>query len=231
MDAPFSSVIEVGGVRLVFDRYGAEQSPPMVLLHAAGQDASAWSEVAPALAAKHCVYALDLRGHGRSDWPGTYSFELMRDDVVGFIDALGLTGVTLVGHSLGGTIAWLVAEQRSDLLARLIAEDSIPPAPGDELRLRPRGEGPPTRDPRITAAIVEQFNHPDPDWWAGIARVPVPVLLLAGGPTSHVPQHRIAEAAATAPEGRLVEIPAGHHIHRDLPAEFVAAVEEFARRA
>ena len=59
--------LDVGGVRIAYDRYGVEDAPPMVLLHAAGRDASTWSEIAPALAASHCVYALDLRGHGRSD--------------------------------------------------------------------------------------------------------------------------------------------------------------------
>lgn len=233
MDAPQSSALEVGGVRIAYDRYGDADSPPMIMLHAAGRDASAWSDVAPALAAAHCVYALDLRGHGRSAWPGRYAFELMRDDVLGFADALGLTGVTLVGHSLGGTVAWLVAEQRPSWLARLVAEDSIPPAAGDRIRLRPRpaGDGPPTRDPLITPALAEQFEHPDPDWWDGVGRVAVPVLLLAGGAASHVPQDRIAEAAAAVPDGRLVEIPAGHHIHRDRPDAFIAAVEEFAAAA
>jgi pimeloyl-ACP methyl ester carboxylesterase len=243
--AALSSVLDVGGIRIAYDRYGPEDAPPMLLLHAAGQDASAWSGVAPALAAAHSVYALDLRGHGRSDWPGAYSFELMRDDVLGFADALGLAGVTLVGHSLGGTVAWLVAERRPGWLARLVAEDSVPPAPGDWDRVqqqlqpqaqaqaqpqprRPGGDGPPTRDPLLGAPIVEQLQHPDPDWWAGIGRVSVPVLLLAGGPESHVPQDRIAEAAAAVPDGRLVGIPAGHHIHRERPAEFLAAVEEFS---
>jgi len=225
-----SSALDVGGVRIAYDRYGPEDAAPVVLLHAAGRDASSWNEVAPALSAGRCVYALDLRGHGRSGWPGAYSFELMRDDVLGFVEALGLTGVTLVGHSLGGTVAWLVAERDPAWLARLVVEDSVPPVPGDQIRLRPRprGDGPPARDPLITAALVEQFEHPDPQWWAGIGRVAVPVLLLAGGPASHVPQDRIAEAAATVPNGRLVEIPVGHRIHGERPAEFVAAVEKFA---
>lgn len=228
-----SSVLDVHGVRIAYDRYGAEDAPPMVMLHASGRDAASWSEVAPALAAAHCVYALDLRGHGRSDWPGTYAFELMRDDVLGFVGALGLTGVTLVGHSLGGTVAWLAAEREPGWLARLVAEDSVPPAPQDKIRIprqpqrQPRGGSPPAHDPMLGPAIVDQLENPDPAWWGGIGKVSVPVLLLAGGPASHVPQHRIVEAAATVPDARLLEIPVGHRIHAERPAEFVAALTKF----
>ena len=44
------------------------------------------------------VFAFDLRGHGDSDWPGEYSFRLMRDDVAAALDELGLAGVALVGR-------------------------------------------------------------------------------------------------------------------------------------
>ncbi|MEK8142011.1 alpha/beta fold hydrolase [Streptomyces sp. M10(2022)] len=51
----------------------------------------------------HRVYALDFRGHGLSDWPGRYSFELFRDDLHAFMEARNLSGATLVGHSMGGS--------------------------------------------------------------------------------------------------------------------------------
>lgn len=82
------------------------------------------------LAATYRVYAPDLRGQGQSDWPGEYSFELIRDDVLGLLDALELTGATLVGHSAGGTVACLVAQERPARLVRLVLEDSPPPWPG-----------------------------------------------------------------------------------------------------
>src|ERR1035438_7493297 len=70
---------------------------------------TSWAAVAAQFAKRFRVYALDLRGHGDSDWPGIYSFELIRDDVLGVLDQLGLDRVTLVGHSMGGTVAYLVA--------------------------------------------------------------------------------------------------------------------------
>lgn len=63
--------VDVGGVRLAYQMSGPPGAPPLVLLHALGEDATDWEAVVPALARSRRVYALDLRGHGRSDWPGT----------------------------------------------------------------------------------------------------------------------------------------------------------------
>jgi hypothetical protein len=52
-----------------------------------------------------------------SDWPGTYSFQLMRDDVIALIEQLGLREVLLACHSMGGIVACLVAMTRSDQVA------------------------------------------------------------------------------------------------------------------
>src|SRR6187549_3376581 len=95
----------------------------MVLLHGLGDDERDWQVVLPALAAGRRVYAVDLRGHGRSSHPGRYSFELMRDDVSAFLGALGIEAGVLVGHSMGGTVAVLLAEQAPELITRLILVD------------------------------------------------------------------------------------------------------------
>ena len=80
---------------------GDENAPSMVLLHALGEQASAWEPVFSRFAATHRVYAPDLRGHGQSDWPGGYAFETYVDDLMGFLDALDLDPIVLVGHSMG----------------------------------------------------------------------------------------------------------------------------------
>ncbi|MEU9211287.1 alpha/beta fold hydrolase [Streptomyces sp. NPDC048415] len=81
--------LDVGGVLLAYQASGPLDAPPLVLLHALGEDATGWDAVAPVFTRSRRVYALDLRGHGRSDWPGNYSFELMRADVLRFLDAPG----------------------------------------------------------------------------------------------------------------------------------------------
>ena len=73
------------------------------------------------------VIALDLRGRADSEWPDEYSLPLMADDVVKFMDALGILGAVLVGHSSGALVAFLVATGHPDRLRMLVLEEMPPP--------------------------------------------------------------------------------------------------------
>ena len=216
-------------VELAYDVSGEPGAPAMVLLHALGDDRSTWARVCAAFAGTHRVYAPDLRGTGGSPWPGEYSFELMRDDVLAFLAAHELTGVTLVGHSMGGTVACLVAENDPARLARLVLEDTPPPRAPKEPRPVPDRpiQLPLSLDWALITSLIRQLNAPDPAWWERAAQVAVPTLILAGGPDSTVPQDQLAELAGWMPDARLVEIPVGHHVHRERHDEFCATLRAF----
>jgi 3-oxoadipate enol-lactonase len=224
----------VDGVRLAYRDSGDETAPVMVLLHGLGEDSRGWDEVAAAFAGRFRVLAVDLRGHGHSDWPGRYSLALLRDDVLGLLDALGLDRITLIGHSLGGAVAFgvaaaLVAAGQPDRVARLIAEDVSPTFPRD----RPppaRPDGPLGYDWEMVAALLPEINRGDEAAWQQLSGITAPTLIVAGGPDSHIPQERLAEAAARLPHGELVTIPAGHYVHNRRPAEFIAVVREWLER-
>jgi pimeloyl-ACP methyl ester carboxylesterase len=220
--------ILANGITLVYTQTGDPDAPPMVLLHGGGNTKESWDGVLPTLAKTHNVYALDLRGHGESARAGAYSFELMRDDVLAFIDALGLDRIVLIGHSMGGTVAWLFAPDHLDRLTHLIIEDVAPNRPGDpQIDIVARPEGPLPFDYDALASVLGQLNNPDPAWTSRLAEITTPTLVIAGGPGSHVDQGRLAEIAATLPDARLVTIPAGHRVHAEAPEEFLAAVTEF----
>ncbi|GAA3108173.1 alpha/beta fold hydrolase [Streptosporangium carneum] len=220
--------VAVGGVQLACQVSGAPEAPPLVLLHSLGEDATDWDGVAPAFARHWRVHVLDLRGHGRSDWPGDYSLELMRDDVVGFLDALGLDRVSLVGHSMGGIVAYLLAEDHPERVERLVLEDVPPPFPREPTTPeRPDGLLP--YDWATVLAIRKQVDDPDPAWWARLGEITAPTLLIGGGPRSHVPQDRIAEMARRIPDSLTVTIAAGHMVHAARPREFTEAVLGFLR--
>ncbi|WP_433393600.1 alpha/beta fold hydrolase [Micromonospora sp. KLBMP9576] len=220
--------VTVGGVVIAYRVAGAETDPPMVLLHGLGDDERDWHRVLPALADRHRAYALDLRGHGRSDRPGRYSFELMRDDVLGFLDALGIARCVLVGHSMGGTVAILLAEAAPHRLTHLVLEDVAAPRPGDFDRPPLTPPGTPTPfDFAAVNAIRAQLNDPDPAWWDRTAAVDVPTLVIGGGPGSTIPQRLLAEMVDRMPDAALVTVEAGHHVHASRPAEFLAAVDGF----
>jgi 3-oxoadipate enol-lactonase len=212
-----------GGIRIQCQLSGHLSAPNMVLLHALGEQATSWNSVTPRLASLFRVVNLDLRGHGGSDWPGNYSFELMRDDVIAVLDALGLHDVVLVGHSMGGTVAYLVAQAQPKRIKRLIIEDAPPPFP----RTRPvpeRPEGALPFDWAVVPAIIEQVNDPTRRWWTHLPDITAPTLLVGGGPTSHIPQDLLVEVSELVPDCTLITIPAGHNVHETEPDEFLKAV-------
>ncbi len=103
------------GVRLVADARGDIDDWPVLFLHGGGQTRHAWGRTAGVVAGNGWrTVALDLRGHGESDWApnGDYSFTAFCADCVAVADALGRPPV-LVGASLGGMSAML-AEGTSD---------------------------------------------------------------------------------------------------------------------
>ena len=128
--------LTANGVELAYDDLGAPDAPPAVLLHALGEAAEDWADLAPRLvAAGHRVLAFDLRGHADSGRPGDYSSAVMADDVVAALDALGVRDAVLVGHSLGGGAS--VWPPTPSCLAPVV-EDVCPPYDRD----RPSRSGP-----------------------------------------------------------------------------------------
>ncbi len=221
--------VVVDGVHLVCQVTGPREAPPVVLLHALGERASTWEYVMAGLATAFRVVAVDLRGHGDSGWPGRYSFEAMRDDVLGVLDQMRLTRVSVVGHSMGGVVAYLLAAEQPERVERLVVEDVPPPfRRGASLRDRPPGDLPFDWD--VVPAIVEQIDNPDPGWWDLLPRITAPTLIVGGGATSHIPQDKLIDVVARLSDATLVTIPVGHHVHAARPADFTAAVLDFLQQ-
>lgn len=195
----------------------------MLLLHALGERGTDWAPVMHRLAESFWVMAVDLRGHGDSSWPGIYSFQAMCDDVIDVLDRLGLHTVSLVGHSMGGAVAYLVAMQQPERIQRLVIEDFSPPFPRDRA-LPDRPSGTLTFDWAVVPAIVGQVNAGDPAAWDGLGAITAPTLLIGGGSASHIPQDKLDETAGHIARCTRITIPAGHNVHATRPAEFADAV-------
>jgi esterase len=135
-----SSHITLEGGRLHCLEWGAPDAPSLVLLHALGALVTAhdWGTFAEAMKDTHRVIALDQRGFGLSDRMPAYSFQLMAQDLRQLVEQLELDSFSLVGHSMGGTVACLYAETAPDRLRRLVLEDTVPPRDG--LRIEQRGD-------------------------------------------------------------------------------------------
>jgi pimeloyl-ACP methyl ester carboxylesterase len=106
------------------DDFTPEWSPgePLVIQHGLGRSGRFWSSWVPLLAGEYRVLRRDLRGHGRSADPGPdyrWSLEDLMLDLEGFLDALELDRVHLLGESTGGMLAVAFAVRRPERLRSL----------------------------------------------------------------------------------------------------------------
>jgi esterase len=118
----------VGGfvVSLSHRDLGGAGKPPLVLLHGLLGSSRNWQTAGSDLAQHFNVFALDLRNHGRSPHHPAMSYEAMMDDVLAWLDERGLARVTLLGHSMGGKVAMLLACRHPARVERLIVVDIAP---------------------------------------------------------------------------------------------------------
>ena len=106
--------------------------PPMVLVHGATADHTAWRTVAPLLAPSHTLYAIDRRGRGASGDTPPYAIAREYEDVASVVDAVAAAEgrpVDVVGHSYGGRVS-LGAALLSPNLRRLVVYEGAPAPDG-----------------------------------------------------------------------------------------------------
>ena len=146
-------------------RWGDPGGRPVILVHGAGANAHWWDHIAPQLVSDGIqVAAMDLAGHGESEWAEEYSLRGWADDVLAVATHLAPQPPLLVGHSAGGRVAWKAAELYGpDLLAVVSVDGPLPPpAPQPDFsasrnRLRRAHRVYPDRD-----EIIRRFR-PTPD--------------------------------------------------------------------
>ena len=111
---------EANGIEVHYIRTGGNK-PPVVLLHGLMLSGACWTPLARSLEKDYDVIMPDARGHGDSSAPDHgYSYDNLAADVLGLIEALGLANPVLLGHSMGGMTAAVVASQNPKRLRGLI---------------------------------------------------------------------------------------------------------------
>ena len=120
-------------VDLHYRRLGPEGSPTIVVLHGLFGTSDNWGSVGKELAepstpgiAPFDVLLVDLRDHGRSPHTEGTSYPIMAADVHALVDRSGLSDIILVGHSMGGKVAMVFAQQWPALLKHLVVVDISP---------------------------------------------------------------------------------------------------------
>ena len=125
-DVP-TRTIDVGGVAFAYRVLGSDSGVPVIFLHHLMAVLDDWDpRVIDGIAAQRRVIAFDNRGVGASGGAVPHTIEEMGRDAIAFIRALGFTQVDLLGFSLGGGVAQMVALQAPELVRRLVLAGTGP---------------------------------------------------------------------------------------------------------
>ena len=238
--APAAETIEVNGRKMRHLRAGPETGTPILLIHGFGADMSTWMFNQGALAEDFSVHAIDLPGHGGSSKEvGDGSTRALAATVVDYMDAVGIGAAHLVGHSLGGAIAVLIAHEHPDRVAglTLIAPGGLGPeiamdfiegfiAESRARKLRPVLEMLVANPSLVTADMVEEvlkFKRLD---GAAAALRAVADANFAGGRAARLAARSASGAARARPDhlGRGRPYPAGAPSRRFPPAITVTRI-------
>jgi esterase len=243
------------------------EGDPLVILHGLFGSRRNWWSIARQLADIRHVVVADLRNHGTSAWDPVHDYPALAADVARLVETRLGGRAAVIGHSMGGKAAMMLALQRPELVERLVVVDIAPArSPGnsaDILRALERVSlDRCDRRADVEAALAEDVpdakvraflaanvvSGPDGLAWGvnldaiarhlddilGFPDVPPgrtfagPTLILAGGRSPYVQPEHHAAISRLFPAARIETIPeAGHWLHADAPAEFLAAVRQF----
>jgi pimeloyl-ACP methyl ester carboxylesterase len=150
-EQPADRFVTVNGLRIHFLDWGAEAKPPLIMLHGIGRVAHTFDHIAPHFAPNYHVMAVDMRGHGDSDWDpkGAYLVEDYTKDIEGLAAQLHLRNITIWGNSTGGRVAQVFAGLHPELVSAVIAEDVGPERPT-----------------QVAESVTRQLKQEDEKGWA-----------------------------------------------------------------
>ncbi|MEN0139401.1 MAG: alpha/beta fold hydrolase [Rhodococcus sp. (in: high G+C Gram-positive bacteria)] len=123
-----SQTVDVGGIATNYHDEG--EGRPVVLIHGSGPGVTAWANwraTIPALARNFRVIAPDILGFGYTERPDgvEYNAATWSEHLTGFLDALGLEKVSIVGNSFGGSLALNIATRHPERVDRLVLMGSV----------------------------------------------------------------------------------------------------------
>src|SRR5438477_10886179 len=117
--ATVKEYVDAGGLRTYYEAQGTGDA--LVMLHAGFASVNLFAGFTPAFAARYRVFSPERRGHGRMpDIEGPITYEIMADDTIAFIDALGIGPAHVVGWSDGANVGMITAMRRPDLVHKLV---------------------------------------------------------------------------------------------------------------
>jgi len=124
------------GLKLHYVDWGNESCPPLLLIHGGRDHCRSWDLVARELRNSYHVLAVDLRGHGDSDWSvgALYTEIVFIHDVAQLVHVRSAAPLTVIGHSLGGSIGLLYSGTFPETVRKVVAIEGLGPSPDQVLQ-------------------------------------------------------------------------------------------------
>ena len=147
---PTDGFVTVNGLRINYLEWGVPDKQPLIMLHGIGRVAHTFDHIAPHFSSKYHVMAVDMRGHGDSDWDpkGAYLVEDYVKDIEGLAQQLGLQRIVIWGNSTGGRVAQVFAGLHPELVAAVVSEDVGP-----------------ERQTQVAEGVTRQLKQEDEKGW------------------------------------------------------------------
>jgi pimeloyl-ACP methyl ester carboxylesterase len=211
-DAGESGYADINGIKYYYEITGTGE--PLLLLHGGLFSIGMYAQMREELARSHRVIAVDLQGHGRTAL-GDRQINLVDEgaDMAPFIASLGFSQVDVIGHSMGGGVAFQFAVQNPDMVRRLVlvstpfAQDGFFP---EMLPLQAQlgaAAAPMMVDTPMYQSYLAVAPHPEDfpklldqmgaymrepyDWSGDVAKLTMPVMLVYGDSDMFRPEHEI----------------------------------------
>ncbi len=178
--------------KLAASVYGPPTATPILFLHGLSLSRDTWEEIAQRLSLTYCVWTLDFRGHGHSERSSRYELADYVSDAEAALAAVGQPAI-VVGHSLGGCVAGVLAQTPRPMVRAVLLQD--PPWYWGKA-----GEAARTPIPKLFAIISakqaawQRENAPLATYQAFLANAPSPMGGIASDHTS--PRHLLSHASA-----------------------------------
>ena len=241
------------GVQIYYEVHGS--GPPLLLTHGYSSTSQMWRDQIEALSEHHKLVLWDMRGHGRSDYPGdasAYSEALTVADIAALLDEVGATSAIVGGLSLGGYMSLAFYRAHPERVSALLIIDTGPGFKKDDARetWNQRAHDTGDRFEREALAVLKSasreratVSHRDASGLARAARgmltqrdarviellpnIKVPALVVVGA--DDAPFLAASDyMAAKIPGAKKAVIPAaGHAVNIDQPQAFIEAVLPF----
>lgn len=242
-----AGTLPVNGIEMYRAVYGPEGGTPVLLIHGGLGHADLWSAIVTDLMADHRVIVADTRGHGRSSNDGSaFTYDLLGQDYLALMDAMGVEKVHLVGWSDGANIGYVISQTAPERLASHFAHagnvtlEGIDPSVNEDavfgsyvgMMAADYAKMSPTPDgfDAFLGAISMMWGSSKPGGLEALPGITVPTLVVQSQYDEAILMSHAEEIAAGIPGASLQVLPdVSHFASFQAPAEYAAAIRAFIK--